>query len=390
MKKHQNSSCYILPILLLALATQAVECSVFRFLSPKINLKAQTRALQQNGTESNALGSYTIEKSPNPKGCEDEEKISYDDETFAREIKNMKLFSFARSAVDSWVKTQDEGDFKGKIVAAAFIIATSAITLVLSVIFFIVFLIYFFCNCLCKICPCCKKASFKDYVDKPGDTEEKKAQNLKGRSDLEAKIRNLSSEGCRKCIMITSLVLTIIITGVGIAWVIFVFKSISGVEKTRCSVHYSFEKIKVGVNSSEFQFAGLKGMKFLLGAMVKSLDSIQSSNLQSIIDQDLEGKADQALSTLQPFYNGRLAYQTESCNVNNPNPVTPDFILDLTVDFNSAVKAEFDAMKKNGADLTKSARDGLDAITTSKAEYNSMLEDFNMQIDDFINSITTQ
>lgn len=186
----------------------------------------------------------------------------------------MKLFSFARSAVDSWVKSQDEGDFKGKIVAAAFIIATSAITLVLSLVFFIIFIFYFFCNCLCKICPCCKKASFKDYVDKPGDTEEQRNRNAKGRADLEAKIRQLSGEGCRKCIMITSLVLTILITGLGIAWVIYVFKSITGVERTRCSVHYSFEKIKVGVNSNEFQFAGLKGMKHLLGKMVESLDSI--------------------------------------------------------------------------------------------------------------------
>ena len=164
----------------------------------------------------------------------------------------MKLFSFARPAVDAWVKTNDTKEFNGKIVPAAFIIATSTITLVLSVLFFFVFLIYFFCNCLCKICPCCKKASFKDYVDKPEDTQEKKNNNAKGRADLEAKIRNLSGPGCKKCIMITSLVLSVLILGCGIAWVIFVFKSISGIEKTRCSVSYSFDKIIVGVKTSEF------------------------------------------------------------------------------------------------------------------------------------------
>jgi len=89
-------------------------------------------------------------------------------------------------------------------------------------------------------------------VDKPGDTEETKNNNAKGRAELEAKIRNLSSDGCRKCIMITSLVLTIIITAIGIAWVVFVFKSITGVQKTRCSIHYSFDKIKVGVKTSEY------------------------------------------------------------------------------------------------------------------------------------------
>jgi ABC-type multidrug transport system fused ATPase/permease subunit len=77
---------------------------VFRFLSPKFSHQKIERRLQTTDDSSNgAFGDYKIEKSPNPKGCEDEEKISYDDETFSREIKNMKLFSFARSAVDSWV-----------------------------------------------------------------------------------------------------------------------------------------------------------------------------------------------------------------------------------------------------------------------------------------------
>ena len=107
MKKHQIRTHSILPtILLLGLAAHAVNCSVFRFLSPKYTQQNTHRVLQQaNTAENGAFGDYKIEPSPKPEGCEDEEKISYDDETFKREIEKMKLFSFARSAVDSWVKT---------------------------------------------------------------------------------------------------------------------------------------------------------------------------------------------------------------------------------------------------------------------------------------------
>ena len=79
-----------------------------------------------------------------------------------------------------------------------------------------------------------------------------------------------------------------------------------------------------------------------------------------------------------------------SCNTGTPASATADFILNLTPTFNDAVKAEFDAMKKNGADLNKAATDGRDAITTQKAEYDSLLADFSGQIDEFIQSLNTQ
>jgi len=93
------------------------------------------------------------------------------------------------------------------------------------------------------------------------------------------------------------------------------------------------------------------------------------------------------LASLQPFYDTRNIYNTISCKVGG-GTATPDFILNLTPNFNAAVKAEFDAMKKNGASLNKSANDGLEAIVTQKADYRKMLADFNKQIDDFMKTLT--
>jgi hypothetical protein len=56
-------------------------------------------------------------------------------------------------------------------------------------------------------------------------------------------------------------------------------------------------------------------------------------------------------------------------------------LLDLNPNFNDAVKAEFDSMKKNSGSLDKAAKDGLDAITKNKQQYTDMIKNFDKEVD---------
>lgn len=285
MKKPLNSTPKILAtVLLLSVATQAVNASLFRFLSPKFTEQQPQRMLNSGG----AFGGYTIVYSQSPSGCEDKSSIEFSEQKFNEGFENLSIFSFARSSVEKYIlnpnrSTSDLRDSK-TIVSAAFIVASSAGTIVLSVLFFLIFLIYFFCNCLCKIiCCCCKEKTFEDYQDQPGQSEQKRQENAKGRSDLQTKMKDLTSQGCKKCIVVTSLILVIAITILGVIWVVMIFSSISGLQSTRCSTHYTFETVKSGYKTPSLEFGGLRGMKFLVQKISDSLDTIQVADLDAIL-----------------------------------------------------------------------------------------------------------
>jgi hypothetical protein len=388
MKKSLNSASRNLTLLLLlGLATQAVNTSIFRFLSPKYTEQQPERMLS-----SGAFGGYTIVYSKSPDGCEDKESFTFSEEKFNKGFDGLNLFSFARSSVEKYILSpnKDTKELRSSkvIVSAAFIVVSSTIAIILSVFLFLIFIIYFFCNCICKvICCCCKEKDFNDFQDQPGQSEQRRQENAKGRSELQVKMKELTSQGCKKCIVGTSLILIAAITILGVIWVFMIFKSISGLQSTRCSAHSTFETVKSGYKSQTLEFGGLKGMKFLVQKISDSLDSIQVSDLDAIIAENLHTKAGQFTTELNTVFTNKATYATTSCNPSNSSPVQADFIKSLTSTFNEGVKAEADKMIELGNLLNNAATSGKDAVSTQKATYKTLLADFNTQIDSFISSL---
>lgn len=196
--------------------------------------------------------------------------------------------------------------------------------------------------------------SGKKYQEQPGDShqviEEKRAQRQKRVKEMEHDTRPCK----KKCIVWFSIIFAICIIGLGIAWTISMFKAIEGLKRSSCSIFHTFENIKEGVNDSkiEFKFAGLSGMKFLMGKIKSSIDMIDSTKLDNIVNQNLEAKGNSAYASLKTFYDIHKNDVVLGCN---GTPVKPDHINFMTSEINIAVGTEFKAMQSNGKSLHKAA-----------------------------------
>jgi hypothetical protein len=135
----------------------------------------------------------------------------------------------------------------------------------------------------------------------------------------------------------------------------------------------------------DIKFAGLSGMKFLMTKIKGSLDMIDSTKLDNIVNQNLEVKGNIAYASLKVFYDTN---KDNSFTGYNGALVKPDHIQSMTNEINIAIGTEFKAMKTNGKSLHKAAVDGKKAVGTEKAQFDDMIKEFITQIDTFRNQLT--
>ena len=179
----------------------------------------------------------------------------------------LKIFTYLRPGIDAYAKSNDSKDISSKYVQVGFTLVSSALFLGLSVLFFIIFLFYYFCRFCRNLCRCCKgEVSGKDLKELPTDGPAVREDKKKKR---DTKVKNLEhiTRPCRKkCVAVTSIILTVFVIGLGVAWAVTMFKAINGVKKSSCSVFYTFENIKEGVDDPniKFKFGGLSGMKYMM------------------------------------------------------------------------------------------------------------------------------
>jgi hypothetical protein len=346
-------------LLLLALFTQQSYQSLFNYASTK-----GARRIAQD-----SFGGYVIVKGTPPSLCDgySSADISISESEFTEGMKKLKSFVYIRSGIDAYVKTGSETEIKSKAVNIAFTLATSFVFMIISLIFFILFIVFYLCRCCRNFCRCCQgKRESKGLEDNPNDPPQVREQKKTKRSKNIRELEKNTTPGKKKCIAWCSVILVVVIGGLGIAWVVTMFKAISGVKKSTCSVHHTFENIKEGVKTDEIQFGGLSGMKYMMTQLKDALATgINQADLDAITNADLTTKATAAYDALGPFSTAEQVKTTTSCT--GGAPVKPDHVESLTPEINAAIGTEFNSMKTKGAELMKAADTGSKSIGAEKA-----------------------
>lgn len=154
----------------------------------------------------------------------------------------------------------------------------------LSFFVFFIFIIYFFCNCLSKICSClcCCCDDDESLKEKPGDSDSTKRKKAQKRAKRNKTIKKMASDKFKKTIVGCSLILVLALSVLGILWTVFMFKAVSGVNRTDCSMSNTFENIKEGVKNDDVTFGGFSGINYLLTNIKTAIDGIAEADMNTL------------------------------------------------------------------------------------------------------------
>lgn len=369
--KHANQ-LHLTLIALLLLTTSTLTKRTMLGSNPG----AQRRVLQT------AFGGYTMKRELSST-CSDytEDEIMYTEEEFKEGNDAIKgYFSFLQQPLRDFMKDQnnkqgleDAGKKNG------WILGFNVVFAVFSFFAFIIFIIYFFCMTICScLCCCCDDELEKDLADKPGDSEMKRAKKARMRRKREKKIKQLNSKTCTACISITSIILVLGITVLGVIWAVYIFNSIGGIKRTDCATSYFFSDVRFGVKDNDLTFVGLGGIKYLFQSLKEDINQLTTPN--TIVDQNLDTKADALFPSLKAFYDTYQSKTVASCT--GTGTAQPDSIRSLNQNITDFIGKEFTILQDAAKQIHTAAVTANEIAGAAGDGFKASLDEFIKQIND--------
>ena len=150
------------------------------------------------------------------------------------------------------------------------------------------------------------------------------------------------SNCCRKCMYMTNFV---ILTGMVVLLILWFLKfktAINSIDNVYCGTSTIFNSILNGMFTTEFQFAGLNGFKFLIQSTLTEVESTLSSpEPQNILDRAIATNIDAMVPSLLTFYNDFKDYTVKD-PVNGATDLKSVSVQQLTTQINEAIGTEYD------------------------------------------------
>lgn len=341
--------------------------------------KGGKRVLQGTTGNDGVFGDYKM-KQELAETCSsyEENEIQYTEDEFKEGHDSIKgYFTFLQEPLRDYMKTQSTAKLEEAGKGNWYRFGINAVFAVVSLLMTFVFIIYFFCMTLCAcLCCCCDDELEKDLADKPGDSEMKRRKKAKMRIKREKKIKNLQSKGCTACIVITSLILVTGIIVLGAIWSVYIFNSVGGIKRTDCAASYFFSDIRFGVKDGDITFIGLGGVKYFFETLKVEINDLTSPN--TIVDEQLDVKADELFPSLEAFYNKYKDKTVTSCT--GTGTATPDSIRTMNVNVTEFVGKEFEI-------LQQAAKEIHNAATTANELAGAAGDGFKQSLNSFIDQI---
>ena len=294
------------------------------------NLKLQ-RILLTSVT--NTIGSYTIVNSDSyTKYCENIDINLYSTETDLA-ASHEKLSSYFSNGRDNLIAQ----DWKGFFTATIHLYITNFIFLLFSIYLFLWTLIFLLCSSCCN---CCASS-----INKTGDPI--------GEKILEKGC--CRSNSCRKCMYITNFLIIAGMSVMLILWYTKFMTAINSIDIVYCGTATIFNSILNGINSSEFQFAGFNGFKFIVQTALAEVDStLSTSEALNIVNRDLPTTANALTPSLLTFYNNFKDYTVKD-PVNGTTDLKSVSVESLTTQIDSIIGIEYDKLTEIGTGISAGA-----------------------------------